>query len=190
MKYSQEELTRIFSQGAQLIKEYHLPSWEELPSIPLYMDQVVLLLNRYLGIFSAVSNEEKLITSTMINNYVKMKIIPAPVKKKYAKVHMAYLIMVCTLKQTLSISVISHMLPVDMNEEEIQAVYDSFAKNQATAFSYVTKQVEAVAKPILSGAEVKDDRLTDLVMQIAVSSNIFKLLISWITEFKKDDDAS
>lgn len=190
MKYSKEELTRIFSQGAQLINEYHLPSWEELPSIPLYMDQVVLLLNRYLDIFSAVSNEEKLITPTMINNYVKMKIVPAPVKKKYSKMHMAYLIMVCTLKQTLSISAISRMLPADMSEEELRAVYDSFSKNQAKAFSYTTKQIVAVADPILSGAETKEDRLTDLVMQIAVSANIFKLLISWIAEFEKDDSTS
>ena len=85
---------------------------------------------------------------------------------------------------------ISHMLPSDMNEEEMQAIYDSFVKNQTTAFSYVTKQVEDVAKPILNGLEVKDDRLTDLVIQVAVSANIFKILISWIAEFKKDDNAS
>jgi len=73
MKYSKERLTEIFTEGERLLKEYHLPTWDELPTIELYMDQVIILLSNYLGIFSAVSNDDKIITPTMINNYVKQK---------------------------------------------------------------------------------------------------------------------
>ena len=131
MKYTTEQLKNIFSKGELALKEYHLPDWEELTEIPLYMDKVVLLLNRYLALFSAVANDDKLITSTMITNYVKMKLIPAPVKKKYSKIHMAYLIIVCVLKQTLSISVISQMLPPDLSEEDLKKTYTAFVKTQA-----------------------------------------------------------
>lgn len=189
MKYNKEQLKQTFAQSASVLTEYHLPHWEDLPAIPLYMDQVVLLLNRYLEIFSVVANEDKLITSTMINNYVKMKIIPAPVKKKYSTVHMAYLIMVCILKQTLSISVISQMIPADLTEEEIKAVYASFVKNHTKAFAYVTEQVKTVAMPILNGdASNNSERLDDLVLQVAVSANIFKLLTGWITELQSPND--
>ncbi len=184
MKYTKEQLKDIFFRGEQALKEYHLPEWDELPAIPLYMDQVVLLLNRYLALFSAVANEDKLITSTMINNYVKMKLIPAPVKKKYSKVHMAYLIIVCILKQTLSISVISQMLPPDLSEPEVENTYSAFIKNQTKAFSYVTEQIKTVATPILNGAETGEERLNDLVLQVAVSANIFKLLTGWIADLQ------
>lgn len=188
MKYSKERLTEIFTEGERLLKEYHLPTWDELPTIELYMDQVIILLSNYLGIFSAVSNDDKIITPTMINNYVKQKIIPAPVKKKYSKMHLAYLIIVCILKQTLSISMISKIIPSDLNEEEITAVYTSFVKNQAKAFTYVTEQITAVAQPILSLTENNQDRMNDLVLQVAISANIFKLLTGWIASMQDNGE--
>ncbi|MBO5930509.1 MAG: DUF1836 domain-containing protein [Clostridia bacterium] len=184
MKYSKEQLTEIFSQSEQLLKEYHLPTWDELPTIDLYMDQVILLLTKYLEIFAAVSNDDKIITPTMINNYVKQKTIPAPVKKRYSKMHLAYLIIICILKQTLSISTISKIIPPDLAEDEVCAIYSSFVKNQAKAFTYVTEQTIAVAQPILSHSETNQDRMNDLVLQVAISSNIFKLLIGWITDLQ------
>lgn len=186
MRYSKERLTDIFSEGEHLLKEYHLPTWDELPTIELYMDQVIILLSKYLGIFSAVSNDDKIITPTMINNYVKQKIIPAPVKKKYSRMHLAYLIMVCILKQTLSISTISKIIPPDLDEKDITAVYGSFVKNQAKAFTYVTEQITAVAQPILSLTENNQDRMNDLVLQVAISANIFKLLTGWIAGMQDD----
>ena len=46
---------------------FHCPRWEELPDMDLYMDQVVTLLNEYLKPFHA-KDQEKMVTSTMINN--------------------------------------------------------------------------------------------------------------------------
>ena len=78
------------------------PAWEELPSIPLYMDQVILYLGESLELFQG-EGEPSLLTSSMINNYVKNGLIPHPQKKKYAKEHLAGLMAVCMLKQVLSI---------------------------------------------------------------------------------------
>ena len=122
-------------------------------------------LERHLNTF-AMSSLDKQITSSMINNYVKQKIIPAPVKKKYSKMHLAYLIIICILKQSLSISSISKMIPSDLNEQEIMLVYTSFVKNHTKAFGYVTEQISAVAQPILSLADSNEDRMNDLVLQV------------------------
>ena len=186
LKYNKEKLTEIFAGGSERIKQYHLPTWDELPKIELYMDQVIVLLSDYLEIFSAVSHDDKLVTPTMINNYVKLKIIPAPVKKRYSKVHLAYLVMVCILKQTLAISMISKIIPPDLTEEELKAVYTSFVKNQAKSFNYVTEQINAVAEPILNLTENNQDRLNDLVLQVAISANIFKLITSLIAQIQED----
>ena len=88
------------------LEKFDLPDWESLPQLDLYMDQVILLLNRYL---SPIVGEEKYVTASIINNYVRMKVMPPPVKKRYARMHLAYLIIICTLKQSLSISSIRWM---------------------------------------------------------------------------------
>ena len=67
-----------------------LPYWDELPEIDLYMDQVVALMEKYMS-FHKTDENTKIITNSMINNYVKLGIMPAPVRKKYSKVHIAYL---------------------------------------------------------------------------------------------------
>lgn len=57
-----------------------LPRWEELPDIELYMDQVISLVGKYLTPILP-KQEQALLTKSMVNNYVKLELIPAPVKK-------------------------------------------------------------------------------------------------------------
>ena len=61
------------------LKDFRLPDWESLPQLGLYMDQVILLLRQYLGPLSR-SEEDKPITASIINNYVRLKVMPPPVK--------------------------------------------------------------------------------------------------------------
>ena len=57
-----------------------LPRWEELPDLELYMDQVLSLMDRYLG--DCPGFDRKGLTASMVNNYVKLGVMPPPVKKK------------------------------------------------------------------------------------------------------------
>ena len=50
------------------IKEFHIPRWEELPNIDLYLDQLVTLLEQYLDPYIGVK-DGTIITKTMINNF-------------------------------------------------------------------------------------------------------------------------
>ena len=78
-----------------------------------------MLLRRYLTPLDS-GGDERSITASIINNYVRMKVIPPPLKKKYSRVHLAYLVIICTLKQSLSISCIQRMLPQDQSEEAVR----------------------------------------------------------------------
>ena len=93
------------------IVKHKLPYWDELPEIDLYMDQVIALMDKYLS-FHKTDEETKIITNSMVNNYVKLGIMPAPVKKKYSREHIAYLIIICTLKQALPISDIKDLIEI------------------------------------------------------------------------------
>ena len=81
---------------------FHIPRWEELPDLELYLEQVVILLEEYLEPFYT-DKKEKIITKTMIHNYVKFRVMKAPIHKKYNKSHIAYLITICLLKRIYSI---------------------------------------------------------------------------------------
>ena len=61
------------------VSQHNLPRWKDLPELELYMDQVIVLMQKYLGPYML---SEDLLTPSMINNYVKMNVLPAPIKKK------------------------------------------------------------------------------------------------------------
>ena len=96
-----------------------LPRWEALPDLELYMDQVTSLIGRYL-------RDDRGLTASMVNNYVKHKVMPAPVRKKYTREHLAYLIVICTLKPVLPISTIRQMMADELAEQELPPFYDAF----------------------------------------------------------------
>ena len=113
-----------------------LPDWNSLPQLELYMDQVIILLTEYLSPLCR-GGEEKAITASIINNYVRMKVMPPPVKKRYARTHLAYLIIICTLKQSLSISCIQRMLPPEHSEEEARTLYTDFVRQYRASVAFL-----------------------------------------------------
>lgn len=75
----------------------------DIPGIDLYMDQVTTFLQDSLRGVSRDPDDDKFLTKTMINNYVKNKVLIPPVKKKYSREHMMLLIVIYYMKSFLSI---------------------------------------------------------------------------------------
>lgn len=187
MYIDNEKLKSSFNEWENKLNGYSLPDWDNLPTIDLYMDQVISLLSQYLQIYYEVTSVDKILTPSMINNYVKLNIIPAPHKKKYSRVHLVYLIVVCTLKQTLDMATIQKILPLNITDEEVKQTYNSFIKNQHKAYLYVLEKVNEVAAPILELEGNNQERMNDIVMQVASSANIFKILTENITKLMKEN---
>ena len=76
---------------------------EEIPKIDLYMDQVLTFMTERLKRTARKSDADKLLTKTMINNYVKNKVMIPPVKKKYGRDHILLLMVIYYMKSFLSI---------------------------------------------------------------------------------------
>lgn len=117
-------------------KPIHCPRWNELPDLELYMDQVISVLNRVLKEIT-LSNDDKIVTSSMINNYVKHGIVKAPVKKRYERTHLAYLIAVCVLKRVYSMEEISTLISIQMNRYPTDVAYDSFCEEFENCFNAI-----------------------------------------------------
>ena len=120
------EERKSFQKICEQLKTRKLPRWEELPDLDLYMDQVLSLVHRYLGDDDAPDG--KSLTSSMVNNYVKMHVMPAPEKKKYTRIHLAHLLMICVLKASLPISSIQEVLRKELENGSEAEMYNRFCE--------------------------------------------------------------
>lgn len=180
MEFNREWFKLQIPTMEKLLSEHKLPDWNEISDIGLYMDQVILLMNEYLSIYSFNDSENKIITPSIINNYVKMGIIPPPEKKKYSRVHLAYLIMVCSLKQSLSIATIKKIIPCDMSVEKLQKAYNCFLENEYAVFNSLLDELSSSLSPIID-EESDNEEFYGLIMQSALSSSAFKMLTEKMT---------
>ena len=107
---------------------------DNIPNIDLYMDQVTTFMDRSLGNTLRRKDEDKVLTKTMINNYAKNKLIPAPEKKKYSKEHIISLLFIYYFKGVLTISDIQELLSTiadkstGKNEKALLDIYEGIVQ--------------------------------------------------------------
>lgn len=133
---------------------------KEIPNIDLYMDQVTTFMEEHLH-SSKRYPEDKILTKTMINNYAKNHLIPAPEKKKYSKEHMLLLIYIYYYKGLLSINDIQSLLeplteryfhtkePLNM-----QSIYEE-------VFSLEKSQVEKMKADVIESYKMATETFSD-----------------------------
>lgn len=93
----------------EILDEVQKFNLDDIPNLELYMDQVTTYINKK---FEASKRQEddKLLTKTMINNYAKSKLLPAPEKKKYSKDHILALSLIFFFKNVISISDVTKIM--------------------------------------------------------------------------------
>ena len=175
MEYDKELIAHKLQRWDKFITDYHLPDWETIPDFGLYMDQVIVLLEQYLSFIPApVGGKERFVTSSTINNYVRLKIMPAPEKRKYHRIHIAYLIMILTMKQSLSISDVQKILPADSNETDVRAVYEDYSLKFRRVGLFFNQQVP---EGIRSANEQNGNNAVELlVIESALIAGFSKIL--------------
>jgi DNA-binding transcriptional MerR regulator len=166
------------------ITEHQLPPWDELPNFDLYMDQVINLMERYLGFF-AEEGLDKILTPAMVNNYVKSGLIPPPVAKRYGRKHLAYLIMICILKQVLSIAEIKALITSELPDDEFKVVYNDFCIKWQQSFQQVFS-FDGKGQ-LISDNDVELGQMADMALQFAILANTCKAISSKIIDLEKID---
>ncbi len=179
MKFDKPLIAGKLRRWEKYLDSYRLPMWEDIPDIGLYMEQVIMLLKHYLDYLPTELKEEQFITPTTINNYVRKKIMPEPYKKRYYRTHIAYLLIICSLKQSLSIPTIQRMIPIDLPEEELREIYAAYAQRHRIAAESFLKLIRVEAGGILDHepeTEHYTDKTSDLIVEVAVMSGFGRLL--------------
>lgn len=144
--------------------------WDHLPDIGLYMDQVITYFIRLGPIFWQDG-----LTPAMVNNYIKVGLLPRAEGKKYSRTHLAYLTEICILKQVLSVKDISLLLEEGARNATPREFYQSFLKSIDEALGTAAKGIEedwdlarvaeeAAAAAVASCAlKITSEKLLDIV---------------------------
>ena len=137
---------------------FHCPRWDELPDVELYMDQLVSYAERHLDPLN-VGQDGRLITASMINNYVKMKLIPAPVKKKYGVRQVSRLLVIGSLKRDFSISELQQMMEMVLARFENRVAYNLFCDEMERTICHVF-----TGQPLPPAGDTQEEAIIRAVM--------------------------
>lgn len=119
---------------AREMLDYRCPRFDQLPGLPLYRDQLLDTLNGYLAPFYAPGDGAP-VTAAMINNYVKLRVIAPPEKKRYSRAQLAQLYVVFLFKQVLSIGEIRDMMAIQSASYPLPVAYDYFCTEMEKALA-------------------------------------------------------
>ncbi|MDD3334081.1 MAG: DUF1836 domain-containing protein [Eubacteriales bacterium] len=121
------------------LSAYHPVTWEQIPDLGLYMDQVVTFLERQCQ--PLYGKGERVFTPAMVNNYVKLGLVARPVGKKYGREQLAQLLMICIFKQAASADGMKKLLTLE-DGQTIEALYTHFCTMQAQVLEEMWKENE------------------------------------------------
>lgn len=142
----------------QTMTQFVMPAYNEIPDVGLYLDQVVKFINGYF-----VSFPEMKITSSMVSNYVKAKLIPSPKKKAYSREQIAELLFIVAAKTVLSMDHIRICLQNVSRFSSIEEAYTEFAAR-------LTAVLRSLADPAAAAPaehNAANDTLENIVITVA-----------------------
>jgi len=164
------------------VKTNLLPRWEELPDLDLYMDQVLSLTDRYLAPLSV-----KPITASMINNYVKLKLIPPTKGKRYSRVHVAFIFAIAVLKDVFEIAQIREGILIETNVLGLKNAYNLFTIEIESAIRLVEAQSGQKEPIALIEGEISD---ANKIMKFAALSFATQRHAKALIQFNKQGETN
>ena len=108
---------------AESFRDFHLPRYQEIPDVGLYLEQAA----KYIGNCLSPLGDTAL-TRSMISNYVKKGLIASPVKKQYGRDQIAYLIFIAISKSVLSLDALAAFLKIQQQTDPLERAYDYFVR--------------------------------------------------------------
>ena len=157
----------------------------EIPSIDLYVDQITSLTSEKLK-EGTERFHDRVLTKTMINNYSKDGLI-SPIKgKKYSKDHILQMLLVYSLKNTLSIGEIKRILQnlyayPDYDSAMLEQIYANFLSVKELERRTASEQVKRLIEDCGLDLSREQDYLT-LILGLSQMSSYLKNMAQALLE--------
>lgn len=139
---------------------------EEIPDLEIYMDQLTTYLDKRLSFYSREA-EAPFITRSMVNNYSKARLLPPPVSKRYSRIHMMVLSLICQLKRLFTIQDLGRLLAPVSQEKQTEGLYRLFLEAQREVFARTPEMTRELLAPRDGEGDGLDEK-SALVVQLAV----------------------
>ena len=98
----------------------------------------------------------------------------------YYRYHIVYLVIICTMKQCLSIPTLKTLLPPDLSSDELKVFYRSYIRRPRIAADYFMGQMRNAAANIVCREEYRNaftaDNTEELIESAAIISGFSRLL--------------
>ena len=147
------------------ILRFSLPTYEQIPDVGLFLEQVCKYINDYLSVLPGFG-----LTTSMISNYVKKGIIANPVKKQYSREQIAYLFFIAVVKTVLSLEDIQLLIRLQQMIYPSQRAYDYFRLELRNVLEYV---FELKDQPDLIGTDNTQEKAILRNAIIAVAHKVY-----------------
>ena len=191
MDDEQRELKKKLRSKLRL--DFILP--DDLPDIELYMDQVTRFMDQYLE-KNKRSEDDKVLTKTMINNYTRNHLVPPPEKKRYSREHLILLIYIYYLKNVLSISDIQKLLEPLQEEfaspEKMTRIYeDIYELEKPWYFTIEQSTLKAASLVEKKFPEAEEEGLNKLAFIYLLAYDMFskkRLIETLIDEMVQESE--
>lgn len=159
-------------------------SWESIPDIDLYIDQVLDYMKRqHPGL-----NLNESLTSSMVNNYAKQGLMPRAKGKKYNKEHISCLTIICLLKQIISVSDTKTILNGTLQDENYETLY----KNYTELFQREAEKIRSSIDQAINDQEDENSENSietyKVIMELAINSYLYKLACQYLLNSLEEGD--
>jgi len=139
----------------------------DIPGVELYMDQVIRFMETRLEDRRSGPGE-KLLTRTMVNNYVKAGLVEKPEKKKYNARQVMLLIMIYHMKNVLALGDLKLFLEAGDAEESVEQLYGMFLEVQQEVLR---------DQAFLAGSECDRRTVMKLVLEADLNKRLAETMI-------------
>ena len=148
---------------AQMIRDFRLPAYAEIPDVGLYLEQVTKYVN---GVIAPLGCPA--LTSSMISNYVKQGVVSAPQKKLYSRDHLVYFIFIGIAKTVISIDDVAMLYRKQRELYDTPTAYAYFCQEFENMLLYISGLKEQVDNVGITESKLK----TTLRSVIMAAANI------------------
>ncbi len=167
---------------ADELSDFSLPSYDSLPEIELYMDQLTSYLNKLLCRICK-SEDGTPLTPNRVNNYVKDGRIKRPVQKKYGKDQIAMLYMLCCTKQNLPLPEASALLSM-LGSDGVEPLYEHFSSLQEE----IVKNCSGELRETAADEKLLREKALELVLRSTAERFIAEAIISTLAPCEEHAD--
>lgn len=160
---------------------------ESIPSLELYMDQIITLFDTELSNHKK-NEDDKIITKTMINNYSKAGLIKPIKGKKYSKDRVLQILIIYILKNTLSMQEIGYVLKNYHDDNELENVYDDFLHCKNIISKDTTEHLLELFKNNNLDISNQDDALKIILILSSLSNSLKQVAEEIVLSLYGQDD--